>query len=186
LSLLELLHDSEWQARPGAVRALELIQPFHAEIALRHKILEGDEEPEVIAQCFSSLAKAAPEESVPFIASFLRSRDHSAREGAALALGESRLDEALDLLIGATDELLFPSEPMLEAFYRAIALQRNERAYAYLLNKIATASERESVHAAAALSIYSYNQDLKDQVTAIAKPRKIERLNQALKSHWED
>jgi HEAT repeat protein len=186
LSLLELLHDSEWQARLGAVKALELVQPFHAEIVLRHKILEGDEEPEVIAQCFSSLAKAAPEESVEFIASFLRGGDHSAREGAALALGESRLDEALELLIGASDELLFPSEAMLETFYRAIALQRNDRAYAYLLDKIATGSEREAVQAAAALSIYSYNQDLKDLVTAIAKSRRMRRLSAVLNSHWED
>jgi len=185
LSLLELLHDSQWQARLGAVRALELVQPFQAELALRHKILQGDEEPEVTAQCFSSLAKAAPEESVPFIESFLRGHDHATREGAALALGETRLDEALDLLIGATDDL-FPSDPVLETFYRAIALHRGERAYEYLLNKIATASEREAIPAAAALSIYSYNQGLKDQVTAIAKSRRIRRLSDVLKSHWED
>ena len=49
LYLLELLHDSEPQARIGALKAIELLQPFHAEIVLHHKIHQGDEEPEVVA-----------------------------------------------------------------------------------------------------------------------------------------
>jgi hypothetical protein len=99
LELVSLLHDAEWHARLGAVRALELVHPFHAEIVLRHKILQGDEEPEVIAQCFSSLLKAAEEDALPFVFDWLDGRDMVRQDGAALALGESRLDEALTRLI---------------------------------------------------------------------------------------
>lgn len=185
LSLLELLHDQEHQARLGAVRAIELALPFHAEIVLRHKILQGDEEPEVTTQCLSSLIKVAPEESLPFIAPFLDSNDDVLREGAALALGESRLDEALELLIKAIDTLP-PFDPLMQGLYHAVALQRKDTAYQYLLDKMARGLIDEARYAVMALSMYSYNQDLKDQVIAILRDRKIKRLDETLESYWND
>jgi HEAT repeat protein len=185
LSLVELLHDVEFQARLGAVKALELVQPFHAEIVLRHKILEGDEEPEIIAQCFSSLIKAAAEESVAFVASFLNSDDEVLRESAALALGESRLDDALKLLVNASDELS-SFDPLVQSFFRAIALQRKEVAYQYLLEKIANASINEAGYAVMALSMYNYNRDLKKQITAVAGNRKNKKLDEVVERYWED
>lgn len=185
LSLLELLHDTEHQARLGALRAVELALPFHAEIVLRHKILQGDAEPEIITQCFSSLMKVAPEESLPFIAAYLDCEDGLLREGAALALGESRLDEALALLIQASDALE-PFDPLMQSFHHAIALQRKDSAYRYLLDKLAKGSLDEARYAAMALSMYSYNQDLKGQVTAIVRDRNSQRLDLVLESHWND
>lgn len=185
LWLLELLHDSEYQARLGALRALELVQPFHAELVLRHKILQGDEEPEVIAQSFSSLVKAAAEDSLPFIARFLDGDNDVMRESAALALGESRLDDALQLLIHAANQLS-PFDALTQSMYRAIALQRKDAAYQYLLDKITNASVNEAIYAVMALSMYNYNQDLKKQITTIAHGRKQKKLNEAFKSYWTD
>jgi HEAT repeat protein len=185
LSLLELLHDAQYQARLGAIKALELVQPFHAEIVLRHKILQGDEEPEVIAQCFSSLVKAAAEESLAFIASFLDNDDDVLRESAALALGESRLDDALEILINASDELS-SFDSLVQSFFHAIALQRKDRAYQYLLDKVGNASIGEAGHAIVALSLYNYNQDLKEQLSAIVRNRKNKKLNELVESHWKD
>lgn len=185
LSLLELLHDPEHQARMGALRAIELAQPFHAEIVLRHKILQGDAEPEVVTQCFSTLVKVAPEASLSFIAAFLDSEDDVLREGAALALGESRLDEAQALLIQASDALQ-PFDPLLQSFLHAIALQRKDTAYQYLLDKLAEGSIDTARYALMALSLYSYNQDLKDRVSAIVRDRNTRRLDEVLESHWED
>lgn len=185
LLLLELLHDPELVARLGALRALELALPFHAEIVLRHKILQGDAEPEVISQCFSSLIKVAPEESYPFIAAFLDSKEDLLREGAALALGESRLDAALELLIQASDELQ-PFNPLLQIYHHAIALQRKDSANRHLLDKLANGSVDEACSAAMALSMYSYNQDLTDQVTAIVRDRNTKRLDEVLESHWNN
>jgi HEAT repeat protein len=185
LHIVELLHDTEYQARLGAVKAIELIQPYHAEIVLRHKILQGDDEPEVIAQCFSSLAKAAPEESLEFISGFLSSESDVLRESAALALGECRLDEALDLLIETSDNL-FGFDKLIPSFYRAIALQRKDKAYDYLLEKIAHTAADQASHAIAALSMYNYNQELKDKIIAIAKIRKLTKLNKAIDDYWND
>ena len=185
LSLVELLHDSEFQVRLGAIRALELVQPFHAEIILRHKIFQGDAEPEVIAQSFSSLVKAAAEESIHFIANFLNSDNDVLRESAALALGESRLDEALEFLINASNDLS-PLDPLKQSVFRAIALQRTDTAYQYLLDKVASASANDAIYAVTALSMYSYNQELKEQIAAITRKRKLKKLNEAVESYWKD
>ena len=183
LSVLELLHDPEPRARLGAVKAVELLQAFQAEIILRHKILQGDAEPEVMAQCFSSLVKAAAEESLEFISPFLDSENDVLRESAALALGESRLGEALDRLIEVCDGLS-GFDPLIAGFYRAIAIQRNDKAFEYLMNKVADAPVNQAVQAAIALSMYNYNQDLEQQVIAIAKRRRLKKLDDALASYW--
>ena len=185
LSIVELLHDAEYQARLGAIKAIELIQPFHAEIVLRHKILHGDDEPEVIAQCFSSLVKAAAEESQDFISRFLTCDDDMLRESAALALGESRLDEALDILIAASDNL-FNLDPLVPSFYRAIALQRKDKAYDYLLDIIANSSADQAGYAIAALALYNYNQELKEKIVTITKKRQLKQLYDALAHYWRD
>lgn len=185
LFLLDLLHDSEHQARLGAVKAIERVQPFQAEIVLRHKILQGDEEPEVIAQCFSSLVKVAAEESLEFIGGYLHGEDDVLRESAALALGESRLDDALVMLIDACGNL-FGFDPLIIGFYRAIALQRKEKAYEYLLDKIAHAGADHAASAVAALALYNYNQDLSKQISAIAKKRNLKKIDQAVQTYWQD
>ncbi len=185
LHIVELLHDTEHQARLGAVKAIELIQPFHAEIVLRHKILQGDDEPEVIAQCFSSLVKVATEESLEFISGFISSENNVLRESAALALGESRLDEALSILIEASDNL-FGFDILIPSFYRAIALQRKDKAYDYLLDKIAHTAADQASHAITALSMYNYNQELKEKIITITKKRKLKKLNEAVDSYWND
>jgi HEAT repeat protein len=185
LGIVELLHDTEYQARLGAVKAIELILPFHAEMILRHKILQGDTEPEVIAQCFSSLIKSAPEESLEFISVFLTHDEDVLRESAALALGESRLDEALEVLIETSDNLL-NVDALIPSFYRAIALQRKDKAYEYLLDKIAHTPANQASYAIAALSMYNYNQELQEKIIAICKKRKLEQLNEAMDYYWND
>lgn len=185
VDLLTLLHDTEWQARLGAIRALEAAQPFHAELVLRHKILEDDEEPEVIAQCFSSLLKAAEEGALAFVIPYLYDGNTVQRESAALALGESRLGEALEALIEASERLQ-PFDPCMPAFYRAIALQRKDAAYRYLLDKIADAPVTAASQAAEALSLYSYNQVLAEEVIAIAGKRKIKSLDKMIAVFWKE
>lgn len=185
LELLHLLNDGEPQARIGAIKALELVQPFHAQIALRQKVLYGDEEPNVIAECFSSLLKAAGEDALEFALEWLTGTNRVRQEGAALALGESRLEEALEPLIDASERLV-PGDPRTTIFFQAIALQRRERATRYLLEAIAKAPAARAVHAAEALSIYSYNRELRDQVVSVAQMRKIRALDDVIAARWSE
>ncbi|MBA1147831.1 hypothetical protein H0Z60_12315 [Ectothiorhodospiraceae bacterium WFHF3C12] len=185
LELLSLLHDPEWHARVGAVRALGLVDPFHAQIVLRQKILQGDEEPEVVAQAFSSLLKAAGEDALSFALGWLTGTDKIRQEGAALALGESRLEAALAPLIEVSERFL-PSDPRTRIFFQAIALHRSEAATQYLLETTASAPASRAAHAAVALSIYSYNQELRKRVMAIARERKDKALDDVIASRWKE
>jgi HEAT repeat protein len=183
LDLLELLHDDEPQARVGAVKAMAMAQSYQAEIALRHKILQGDSEPEVMAQCFSSLMEAAPEQSWEFVAGYLHHPQDAVVESAALALGESRLDEALDLLIEHSGQTALQASLQLPLF-RAIALQRKEKAFDYLLTVIEQEAPHLAEKAIVALAIYSYNDTLQNKIENILRKRRSQKLTAAFQEYW--
>src|SRR5262249_2217408 len=98
--LADLLADPEKVARSAAARALGASGLVAAIPLLRFKARVGDAEPDVIAECLNTLMAAEPEESLPFVGEFLQSPVEEVAEGAALALGESRRAEALEILKG--------------------------------------------------------------------------------------
>ena len=133
-----LLTDPESAVRSGAARAISCGNPQEAEAVLRFKVQIGDAEPEVIGECFSALLIIEPEHSLPFVAAYLRHEDEALREFAALALGESRLPQALALLREAWDDAV--GSGTRGALIRAAALHRSEPAFDWLLDIIATGS----------------------------------------------
>jgi len=184
LDIIGLLYDEESQARISAVKAIELLHPFQGEMVLRSKILQGDTGAEVIAQCFSSLVKVAPEESVEFVAGFLEDDRESYTEGAALALGESRLDEALDMLIEAAGNAMEGSS-LFQSLCNAIALQRKDMGFDYLLGRLENAGESAACAAISALAIYDFNNDLKEQVARRVEKRESRRITECFLKRWE-
>ena len=72
LELTEVLNDAEPQARAGAVRAIACGNPREAELLLRGKVLAGDEEPAVVGECFTALLAVEPEESLAFVARYIK------------------------------------------------------------------------------------------------------------------
>jgi HEAT repeat protein len=183
-NLIELLHDKEYAARAGAVKAMELLVPYQTELVLRCKILQGDDEPAVIAQCFSSLMKVAAEDALDFVARHLQHDNSSLREGAALALGECRLDEALDILIAVCNELVVPTRSNHKPLFQAIAMQRKEQAINYLLQVVEGENTSLAGTAIEALSIYSYNETLKKDIEQIIARKQSAQLRQAFAEFW--
>ena len=88
---VRLLVDREVPARVGATRAISESGQYAGLLLLRFKALIGDDDEEVMAECFAGLLRLAPAESVEFVAQFLTSSLEEVGERAALALGESRL-----------------------------------------------------------------------------------------------
>lgn len=163
VKLVGALHDPEPQVRAGVIKAMEMAHPHDAELVLRHKILQGDTEAEVVGQAFSSLMKVAAEESIDFVAGYLGDDRIPTREAAALALGESRHETALNILV-ATSQALSERDGFQHALLEGIALQRSEKGFEYLLQVIESAGLALAGQAIAALSIYSYNTDLRSAV----------------------
>jgi HEAT repeat protein len=96
--LLTLLADGEWTARGGAARALGAVGSDAAAAVLRFKALIGDEEPEVLCDCLRALLAVEGTDAMPLVERFARSRDEIVREAAIHALGESRREDAVELL----------------------------------------------------------------------------------------
>jgi HEAT repeat protein len=168
--LTGLLTDPEVEVRCGAVRAISCGNPFEAEAVLRLKVQVGDEEPQVIGECFGALLAVAPEHSLPFVAAYLRQKDESLQEYAALALGESRRTEAFKPLHDAWDELVSPEAR--GALIRAAALHRSEDAFEWLLTIIETGTAKLATAAVDALAVYERNTKLIEQVKAAKERRK--------------
>jgi HEAT repeat protein len=97
VDLANLLADPEPPVRISAARAVA-VHGRGAGIPLLHlRALAGDAEPRVVSECLLALLRLDAPGEMPFVASFLGKGDEAA-EAAAVALGESRLAEALPIL----------------------------------------------------------------------------------------
>ncbi len=118
--LTTLLVDSEAEPRRAAAQNLGFGVPSEAsEWVLRLKVLTGDESPEVLGDCFTSLLHLAPQRSFDFVAGYLAGHDPDVAEAAAIALAQSHdRQRALALLINQF-------EKAFSAGFQQVALDRD-------------------------------------------------------------
>jgi hypothetical protein len=178
IELAHLLVDAEPRARIGAVRAMASSGREAAIPLLHFKILSGDAEPEVTGECFDALLDLSPEDSLPFVAEFLRNRDSGICEAAALSLGESRIPAGLSFLKAALDDVGSPGiEPTL---LLAIAMIRSEEALEFLLGLIRDAPRKRATGALTALGTYRHDDELRRRVQDAADGRGDALLTKAV------
>lgn len=172
--LAALLADKEGDARIGAAGALGHCGATAAPL-LRFKVLAGDEEPAVLAECFNALMKVSPRESFEFVARFVNQSYESLYEHAALALAESRLPGVFQLLHEkwtATFDREFKQILLLP-----IALTRCQEARDFLISVLETGEVRLATAAINALSIYRDDPTLQKRAeAAIDGPNKPQLL----------
>jgi HEAT repeat protein len=130
-------------------------------LLLRLKALCGDE-PEVLGECFAGLLRAAPNESLQFVAKFLDHREEAVAEAAALALGDSRLESAFPALRDASQ--LLRARPLRRTLLLAIALLRRENAIDYLLDLVENGESQVSADAVDALAMYENDPNLQPRL----------------------
>lgn len=169
LECVTLLADSELAARVGAIHAIADAGRPEGVPLLRLKALLGDKEIEVTGECFGSLLSLDPAGSVEFIAKFLESRGEEIAEQAALALGESRLPAAFEVLRAAWERGgLAEHRRMLLV---SIALLRIDPALAFLLERLRTESSVVAADALAGLAFYGRDDTVLKQIEEILSER---------------
>ena len=146
-----LLADKEPRARMGAARALGLAGET-GELLLLSKVLAGDSEPDVLAECFSGMLASGTERSVSFVASYLDHEDQAIVEAAAFALGASRVPQAVGALRERWERAV--QAPLRKALLFALATARQDSALEFLLSLVAGADARIALEAIAALAAY--------------------------------
>jgi HEAT repeat protein len=115
----------------------------------------------VTCECFTALLRREPD-AVPFVAAFLHGRDEHVREGAALALGETRRPGAFEVLRDRAADV--SSGSLHEAVLLAISMLRLPAAIDFLVGLI---PEGHSTPAAvAALAIHRHNEQIRERVAA--------------------
>ncbi|HSE37378.1 MAG TPA: hypothetical protein VLG74_08765 [Blastocatellia bacterium] len=172
--LAALLADNEADARIGAARALGHCGPTAAPL-LRFKVLTGDEEPAVLAECLTALMALSPSGSFEFAARFVDLKHPLFYEHAALALAESRLPGVFELLKEkwtATFDREFKQTLLLP-----IALTRSEEARDFLISILENGELRMATAAIAALGIYREDATMRKRAEeAIDGPNKAQLL----------
>ncbi len=164
LEMTELLVDSKTPARVAAIRVLAASGRTEAEPMLRLKAHLGDSEPEVTSEALAGLLAMAPRRSLPFAARFLASDDPVVVEAAAMALGESRLEEAFAPL---AERYRRGADRRLEqTLLIAISMLRREPGLEYLLSLVKDGNQGRAIQAISALAIHRRDNAVREQTAA--------------------
>ncbi len=182
--LADLLADPEPAARSGAIRAIAASGRLEGPPLLRFKARLGDDNPEVLGECFSALLAVDPEGSFNVVVDALDSEDDAVAEAAALALGGSRLEPAFVVLRDAAERFVCGERRRM--MLTSIALLRLDVAVDHLLElamdgPIGTASD-----AVRALAVLRHDGDLRRRAEAVVDRRGDPVLAEALASGFAD
>jgi HEAT repeat protein len=169
--ILPLLLDPERGARIGAVRAIAACGLPGDALVLRLKALSGDQETEVMGECFAGLLRVEPARSLAFVAAFLHSGHEAVAEAAALALGDARLESAFAILRDAFQQP--HSRALRRTLLLAIALLRREPAIDFLLELVRSGEGQASADAAAALAMYDQEPKLRERLNSARASRSV-------------
>jgi HEAT repeat protein len=180
--IVSLLVDDWPQARIGAVRALASNGGEAGVLLLKLKILTGESEPDVLAECFSGLLASAPEKSLPLIAGYIDSEELAIAEAALLALGSSRLPEAFDLLKSRWDGI--GSGPLRKVLLLAMAMIRSETAIEFLLSLLAESSQQTAKDVITALALFRDNEKVRSQVESVIASRKEKSVSEIFRQEF--
>jgi hypothetical protein len=156
--LIDALAEGDPGVRRDAVLAVEQMAGHEAVWLLRLKARLGDK-PEVTGQVFESLLRLEGKSSVSFVAGFLDVVNEEVAEEAALALGASRIPQALEPLKAAWKK---PENASLgPVLLRAISASRLDDAFEFLLAIVREGRQSESADALRALEIHRDSEDIR-------------------------
>jgi hypothetical protein len=174
--LVVSMTDAAETVRVDAIRAIEQMEGEEAALLLRLKAGIGDKRAPVMGQALESLLRVEGERGVGFARQFLTwgarenvrempSTEEEQVQEAALALGASRLPAAIEALKEA-----WTREPNA-IFLQAISASRQESGFAFLLDLVANARERDAAAAIGALALHRATPELRARVEAAVEAR---------------
>jgi hypothetical protein len=175
--VVPLLVDPEPPARIGAVRALATNGGEAGLLALRLKILTGDSEPDVLAECFAGLLAVSSESAIAFVAPYIDSEDAAIAEAAILALGAARSAQAIHVLKEKWERT--PRGPLKKVLLLALSTSRNEDALNFLLGLLESAPASTASEVLSALSSQRPSDSIRSAIYSALARRKDTSLLEA-------
>jgi HEAT repeat protein len=181
LELAQLLADKEHGARAAAAHAIGSLGRREGTPLLLYKARIGDREPEVSSEVLAAIIAIEEDEGVELVVPFLESDDSDARTTAAVALGQSRRESALEPLVRFASRSVREGER--KAGLVAIAMLRTPKAFDHLLALVREGSLAIARDAIAALAIYRHDAPLAERLRNAVEERGEKALTAALKEH---
>jgi hypothetical protein len=163
----ELLNDAEPPVRQAAADALQHRGDRSGAALALYKLRAGDEDPMVTLAAMNALFALAPDWGLATLAPLLDGNDEQARELAAVALGQSKSEQALTLLLEALERCVRAEER--EAILRGVGLHRSERALVAMLDLIAEGTAADAKAAIVALDVRRFEPGVADRVRRAAR-----------------
>jgi HEAT repeat protein len=178
--LVDLLADPEKAARAGAARAITHGGSSESEHLLRLKISLGDVAPEVMGECFSGLLRLSARRNLERVIHFLANPSEELASEAAIALGESRLPEALSALDRQLQRTT--SADYARSLLTAIGLVGSAEASECLLRAVIRGDYDRAVAAIDALAHCGDREQVKRKLTEIVNQPQNARLKSVVAS----
>jgi HEAT repeat protein len=172
--LVDSMADPAKDVRIAAAVALGAVGTESAGLVLRLKVRLGDRDPDVLSECLGGLLAVDPRENLPIVTGFLDPDNAATCEAAALALGKSRLPEALDPLRECLEKDC--SADLRQQILLAIAILRRPTAIDYLVEYVASEPEPNAIAALSALRIYKDDPKFRERIASIVRERASPRL----------
>lgn len=182
--LADLLFDKAPAARQAAVRAVGGVGGVAAEMMLRMKAILGDSETQITGECFTSLMEIAPERSLKFVSRYLDGMDAWLANQAALALGESKIPAAFDILRACWDRS--PATAERKELLLPLALHRSEEAFRFLIEVIESAHSSLACAALEAIKYCASDDARRHAVRQAVETRDEESIRQAYAKAFPD
>lgn len=180
--VVPLLVDLVPQARIGAVRALASNGGEAGALLLKLKVLTGDDEPEVMAECFSGLLATPSERALEFVSEYADSEDPAVVEAALLAIGSSRHPAAFDILKEKWERSA--GGDLRKTLLLAMALTRSEAAIRFLISLLEEGNAQAAKSSLTALAIYRDNEKIRRSVEEAVSRRGDRALVEALRQEF--
>ena len=180
--VVSLLVDPEPPARVGAVRALATNGGETGMLLLRLKVLTGDKEPDVLAECLSGLLAADAEQSLKFVASYVDDQEETTAEAAIWALGQSRAPAAFAILKDKLERTIDRS--LRKVLIGAMAASRLPEAIDYLCAQLRTGNAQTANDVIAALAPYASSESITRAVRAAVEERGQQTVTQTFRQEF--
>ena len=180
--IVSLLVDPWPEARIGAVRALASNGGEAGALLLKLKILTGETEPDVLAECFSGLLEIAPERSLPLVAKYADSEELAIAEAALLAIGSSHRPEAFQFLQSKWERSA--GSPLRKVLLLSLAMIRSEEAIGFLVSLLDSCSARNANDIITALAIFRENEKVRTSVEAAVARRNSQELSEIFRAKF--
>ena len=175
--LAELLADPEAEARAQAARAIPRAGMLAGGALLRLRIAIGDDVA-VMGECFAALLALDPRGGRETVGGFLEAAGAGATgelaEAAALAIGESRVPGALELLRGWLERAIDAEERRVALV--AISLLRSDEAIDHLMEIVREGRVATAAQAIAALEVFRTDAALRERLGEAVRARASQAL----------